>query len=99
MIAPSSKWQLQEAKNKLSEVVRRAREEGPQTITVRGEDAVVVMDAEGFSQYESAKRPKESLYEFMQRWADRMNPVELDIRPRSVEPSLRASAFPGDERE
>jgi prevent-host-death family protein len=36
------RWQLQEAKNKLSEVIRRAVEEGPQTITVRGRDTVVV---------------------------------------------------------
>lgn len=39
---PQRRWQLQEAKNKLSEVVRRAVEEGPQTITVRGRDTVVV---------------------------------------------------------
>jgi len=38
-----AKWQLQEAKNRLSEVVRKAAEEGPQVITLRGEDAVVVM--------------------------------------------------------
>ena len=41
-----STWQLQEAKNKLSEVIRRAREEGPQTITVRGEPAVLVTPCE-----------------------------------------------------
>jgi hypothetical protein len=29
-----SKWQLQDAKDGLSEVVLRARKEGPQTITV-----------------------------------------------------------------
>ena len=36
-----TKWQLQEAQDRLSEVVRRAREEGPQTITLQGDDAVV----------------------------------------------------------
>ena len=36
-------WQLQEAKNKLSEVVDRALAEGPQTITRHGEPAVVVV--------------------------------------------------------
>jgi prevent-host-death family protein len=40
-----STWQLQEAKAKLSELVRRARTEGPQTITVHGERAVVVTAA------------------------------------------------------
>lgn len=40
--ARKRRWQLQEAKNKLSEVIRRAVEEGPQTITVRGRDTVVL---------------------------------------------------------
>jgi prevent-host-death family protein len=43
-----STWQLQEAKAKLSELVRRARSEGPQTITVRGEPAVVVISVEEY---------------------------------------------------
>ena len=38
-------WPLQDAKNRLSEVVQRARREGPQTVTVRGERAVVVLSA------------------------------------------------------
>ncbi len=36
-------WQVQEAKQKFSQLVRQAREEGPQTITHRGEDVVVVV--------------------------------------------------------
>ncbi|MBI1866841.1 MAG: type II toxin-antitoxin system Phd/YefM family antitoxin [Methylocystis sp.] len=39
-------WKLQDAKAKFSEVVRRARSEGPQRVTVRGKDAVVVIAAE-----------------------------------------------------
>lgn len=38
------RWQLQEAKNRFSEVVRRARQDGPQIITFHGHDAVVIMD-------------------------------------------------------
>ena len=37
------KWQLQDAKNRLSEVVRKATDEGPQIIALRGDDAVVVV--------------------------------------------------------
>jgi hypothetical protein len=33
MITKSKKWQLHEAKNRFSEVVRKAFEEGPQTVT------------------------------------------------------------------
>lgn len=36
-------WKLEDAKARFSEVVRRARLDGPQRVTVRGEEAVVVM--------------------------------------------------------
>jgi antitoxin Phd len=36
-------WQLQEAKNKLSEVVEEAISHGPQVITKRGVEAVIVL--------------------------------------------------------
>lgn len=39
-------WKLQDAKARFSEVVRRARTEGPQRVTVRGQDAVVIIAAE-----------------------------------------------------
>lgn len=42
------RWQLQDAKAKFSELVQRAEEEGPQTVTRRGRDAVVVISAEQF---------------------------------------------------
>ena len=48
-----SAWQLQEAKNKLSEVVERALHEGPQTITRHGRPVVVVVAAE---EYDRATR-------------------------------------------
>jgi prevent-host-death family protein len=35
-------WPLQEAKAKFSELVRLAQSEGPQTVTVHGEPAVVI---------------------------------------------------------
>ncbi|MEO8184368.1 MAG: type II toxin-antitoxin system prevent-host-death family antitoxin [Deltaproteobacteria bacterium] len=41
-------WIFQDAKARLSEVVRRARSEGPQHVTVRGYDAVVVVAEEEF---------------------------------------------------
>lgn len=37
-------WQLQEAKQRLSEVVRRAQDEGPQIVTRHGENVAVVID-------------------------------------------------------
>ena len=41
-------WQLQEAKNKFSEVVAEAVNKGPQLITKRGTEAVIVVSYEEF---------------------------------------------------
>jgi antitoxin Phd len=38
-------WQLQEAKNKLSEVVDEALKKGPQIVTRRGKEAVVILSS------------------------------------------------------
>ena len=57
-----ARWQLQEAKNRLSELVRKAADEGPQIITVRGDDAVVVVAARTYRKLTA--RPKEGLVDF-----------------------------------
>lgn len=38
-------WQLQEAKSRFSEVVDLSLSEGPQMVTRRGQDAVVILSA------------------------------------------------------
>jgi prevent-host-death family protein len=57
-------WQLQEAKNKLSELVESALSDGPQVITRRGEETVVVLSMRDFRRLE---RPKGSLAAFLAR--------------------------------
>ena len=57
-------WALQDAKARLSEVVRLAAEHEPQEITLRGEPTVVVMSRED---YDRLTQPQESLVEFMRR--------------------------------
>jgi antitoxin Phd len=42
------RWRLQDAKARFSELVRLARAEGPQRVTVHGRDAVVVVAAEDY---------------------------------------------------
>jgi antitoxin Phd len=42
-------WKLEDAKARFSEVVRLARDEHPQLVTVRGKDAVVVLSADQFA--------------------------------------------------
>ena len=41
----SATWRLEEAKARFSEVVRRAHDQGPQYVTVRGKRAVAIIDA------------------------------------------------------
>lgn len=41
-------WSMREARNKLSEVIRRARTEGPQTVLNRGHETVVVISQQEF---------------------------------------------------
>lgn len=41
-------WQLQEAKSRFSEVVDLTRTEGPQLVTRRGAEAVVILAAEDY---------------------------------------------------
>lgn len=44
--APGGFWKLEDAKARFSEVVRRAQSEGPQRVTVRGREAVVVISVD-----------------------------------------------------
>jgi prevent-host-death family protein len=55
-------WQLQDAKNRFSEVVKRARDEGPQTATVHGQRAAVVVSA---TQYDALVKPRMSFVDFL----------------------------------
>ena len=45
----ASSWRLEEAKARFSELVRLARASGPQHVTVRGQEAVVVLSAEEYA--------------------------------------------------
>ncbi len=63
-IAPST-WKLEDAKARFSELVRRAHDEGPQAVTVRGRRAVVVLDADEFERL-AAPKPSLPLVEFLE---------------------------------
>ena len=69
------RWQLQEAKARLSELVRDAAADGPQTITVHGRRAAVLLSAED---YDRLKRPKPSLAELLR--ASPLTGFDLDIK-------------------
>lgn len=48
-------WQLQAAKQRFSELVERARREGPQLVTKHGREAVVVVSAEEYRRLEGGR--------------------------------------------
>ena len=54
-------WQLQEAKNKLSEVVNNAQMGEPQIITRHGEEVAVVLS---YADYTKLRRPEQDLVAF-----------------------------------
>ena len=72
-------WQLQEAKNRFSELVNKALDEGPQVVTRRGEEVVVIVSNDD---YKKLVKSQSSLLEFF-----RQSPLigaELDLeRDRS----------------
>jgi antitoxin Phd len=70
-----AKWQLQDAKNRLSEVVRKARTEGPQVITLHGEDAAIVVSTKD---YQKLAQRKGRLVEFFRK--SPLVGVDLDLR-------------------
>ena len=70
-----TEWALQDAKNRFSEVVEETLHKGPQWITRRGQDVVVVVSA---IEYRKMKKKRGSLVEFF-----RESPIfgqELDLR-------------------
>ena len=57
-------WQVQEAKMKLSELIENAMTLGPQKITKRGKDAVIVLSVD---EYSKLKKPKDTLIDFFKK--------------------------------
>jgi prevent-host-death family protein len=74
------KWQLQEAKQRFSEVVRQAHDDGPQIVTRHGRDVVVILAVEDYDRL-SGKKP--GLMEFLR--AAPYFPDDFEIE-RSAEP-------------
>lgn len=81
----SMEWQLKEAKNRLSQLVNEATENGPQIITVRGKPAAVVLSVE---EYQRLTKPRTKLTDFFRD--SPLHDIELYLErsedfPREVE--------------
>ena len=73
-------WQIQEAKNRLREVVEKALHQGPQVITRRGAETAVVLS---MKDYRKLLQPESDLVKFFQ--TSPLSGIELDLeRSRDV---------------
>ena len=68
-------WQIQEAKNKLSELIDRAISDGPQVITRHGVEIAVVMPVAG---YKKLIAPQLRLGDFLLASPLRHSDLQLD---------------------
>lgn len=78
-------WQMQEAKQYFSEMVRMAWKEGPQEITFRGEENAWILSSKD---YRKLKKKKDNIVDFFQKSPHRGVNLELERRnelPRDVE--------------
>lgn len=67
-------WALQDAKNRLSQVVEEALSKGPQTITRRGKTTAVLLSADAF---QALSTGQDDLVDFFKH--SPLHGVELDI--------------------
>jgi antitoxin Phd len=78
-------WQLQDAKNKFSNLVEKAQHNGPQVVTKHGKDAVVVLS---IAEYKKLTKPKTTLVKFFQN--SPLAKTDIDLKrskelPRDIE--------------
>ena len=68
-------WQIQEAKNKFSEVVDEAIKHGPQIITKRGVETAIVLS---YAEYRKVMLNQKNLSDFLRE--SPLAKVDLDLR-------------------
>jgi prevent-host-death family protein len=73
-------WQVQEAKQRFSELVQRALDEGPQTVTRHGEEVVVILSTQEY------RRLTGQVLDFKEFLLSAPDLDQLDIR-RSAAPA------------
>jgi prevent-host-death family protein len=71
-------WQLQEAKNRLSEVVDLALEEGPQTVTRHGKEVAVIIAKDDYDARRRSRGPRGTVLPFLRALG--FARVKLDVQ-------------------
>ena len=67
-------WQLQEAKNKFSNLVDKARHDGPQVVTKHGKESVVII---AIVDYQKLNKPTSDLISFFKK--SPLSDINLDL--------------------
>jgi prevent-host-death family protein len=84
-------WMAQDAKARFSEVMRRAREIGPQHVTVHGRDEAVVISAEEYRKLRGDRRTGADLIAAMQTFP---GGDDVDLEPERFPMPVREVDFP-----
>lgn len=74
-------WQIQEAKNRFSELIEKTLSEGPQLVTKHGAEVAVVMPVD---EYRKLTAPKQRLGDFLMHSPLRDSELVID-RDKSVD--------------
>jgi prevent-host-death family protein len=82
------RWQLQEAKQRFSELIRSVEADGPQVVTRHGQDVAVVIS---IAEYRHLRHEGESFKAFLQSAPD----LDLEIN-RPVSPTRLVSLGDGE---
>jgi prevent-host-death family protein len=80
-------WQLQEAKQRFSELIRSAEADGPQVVTRHGQEVAVIVS---IAEYRHLRGADQDFKEFLRSAPD----VSLDIS-RSAQPARRVEVDEG----
>jgi prevent-host-death family protein len=94
---PRGTWKLQDAKARFSEVVRRAKSEGPQRVTVHGKDAVVVIAAHEYEKPAPAGQQDVTGAVFVEAM-QQARKLGLRLRPLRYYPTYRSPVTFEDDR-
>jgi len=78
-------WQLQEAKNKFSEVVEEALSQGPQVVTRRGVEAVIILS---YAEYRKLIASQKKLSEFFRDSPLAHTDIDLSRDKSDVRPDI-----------
>ncbi len=80
-------WQLQDAKARFSELIDNAVSEGPQIVTRRGKETVVVVSVETWRDLEKRARPPFSIKDWLlapEPRTEELAPPRLNIPWRKI---------------